>query len=129
MFTRRLFIKGLTALGIMAAGGDLPAHEPDHIAAHKHSSRHRQEVLSSGTCGCFFCLSVYAPDKIRDEEWIDDDESGMGQTARCPSCGIDSVIGSRSGYPVTQEFLSRMERHWFGCGLYSSDGCKRYTAK
>ena len=41
-------------------------------------------------------------------EWIDDD-----QTAMCPYCGIDSVIGSASGYPLTRDFLERMASHWF----------------
>jgi hypothetical protein len=37
----------------------------------------------------------------------------IGQTALCPKCGIDAVIGSKSGYPMTQEFLQAMEKHWF----------------
>jgi len=28
-------------------------------------------------------------------------------------CGIDSVIGSASGYPITTEFLESMNRRWF----------------
>jgi hypothetical protein len=42
-------------------------------------------------------------------EWTDD-----GQTALCPSCGVDSVIGDASGFPITVEFLTAMEAHWFG---------------
>jgi hypothetical protein len=34
-------------------------------------------------------------------------------TARCPRCGIDSVIGSASGYPITREFLQTMKSYWF----------------
>ncbi len=30
-----------------------------------------------------------------------------------PRCGIDSVIGSRSGFPLTPEFLAGMKQHWF----------------
>lgn len=43
-------------------------------------------------------------------------QTGEGQkvTALCPRCGIDSVIGSPSGYPVTPEFLGRTREHWFG---------------
>jgi len=41
-------------------------------------------------------------------EWIDD-----GQTALCPKCEIDSVIGTASGFPITHEFLMRMHEHWF----------------
>lgn len=47
-------------------------------------------------------------------EWIDVlDDSDIGQTAMCPYCGIDSVIGSASGFPITPEFLMRMRAYWF----------------
>jgi acetone carboxylase gamma subunit len=38
----------------------------------------------------------------------------MGTTALCPYCGIDSVIGDKSGFPITKEFLEKMYQHWFG---------------
>lgn len=77
------------------------------IAAHKHSSNHREELLSSENCGCFHCLKIYSPTEI--EDWIDENDS----CALCPNCGIDSVIGSKSGYPITTEFLRQMHQHWF----------------
>jgi hypothetical protein len=77
-----------------------------HIAAHAYSIRHRSSLRNSAKCGCFYCLSVFAPDEITD--WVDD-----GQTALCPKCGIDAVIGSDSGFPITREFLERMQNHWF----------------
>ncbi|WP_245197274.1 hypothetical protein [Labrys sp. LIt4] len=44
------------------------------------------------------------------EEWIDDSAG----TALCPECGIDSVIGSASGYPVDdRDFLEAMHELWF----------------
>jgi hypothetical protein len=85
--------------------------EPSSITAHKHSSRHRQEILESEQCGCFSCLAVFPPSEI--EEWVDTDEHEVGQTALCPKCGIDAVIGSKSSYPITKEFLQAMEEHWF----------------
>jgi hypothetical protein len=42
--------------------------------------------------------------------------STEGQTALCPKCGIDAVIGSASGYPISREFLAEMHRHWFDDG-------------
>jgi hypothetical protein len=78
----------------------------DIARAHRHSIRHRAEIEASGFCGCFHCLAVYGPDAI--SEWVDG-----GQTALCPRCGIDSVIGEASGFPVSAEFLARMNRHWF----------------
>jgi hypothetical protein len=92
---------------------------PNIEAAHRHSIRHRAELEASESCGCFFCLAIFPPAEIT--EWIDaprgtpaELEEALGQTALCPRCGIDSVIGSASGYPITAEFLRRMEAHWFG---------------
>jgi hypothetical protein len=78
----------------------------DIIAAHKHSSIHRGELAKSTICGCFYCMSIFPPSDI--VEWIDND-----LTAICPSCPVDSVIGSASGYPITKEFLQQMHDHWF----------------
>ncbi len=83
---------------------------PDYIDAHEHSSGHRKEILESKICGCFYCLAIFNPDEI--EDWVDEVD-GIGQTAICPKCHIDSVIGSFSGYPITEEFLKKMQQHWF----------------
>lgn len=78
----------------------------DLVAAHAHSSDHRVQVLASKACGCFYCRRTFSPEEIG--EWIDDD-----QTALCPKCGIDSVIGDRSGYQLSDEFLRAMRARWF----------------
>lgn len=83
---------------------------PEHIQAHKHSFKNRTEILNSEICGCFYCLAIFTPMSIL--EWTDD-KDGIGHTALCPECGIDSVIGSRSGYPITIEFLEMMQQYWF----------------
>lgn len=75
--------------------------------AHKHSLRNRREILASEWCGCCCCLAVFPPAEIT--WWIDGE-----QTAMCPHCLIDAVIGSASGYQLTAEFLTRMKSHWFG---------------
>lgn len=85
--------------------------EPDYIVAHKYSSNHRKDVLNSQICGCFYCLKIFKPNEISD--WIDENEKGTGQTALCPKCGIDSVIASNSGFPITSDFLEKMRTHWF----------------
>lgn len=78
----------------------------DHILAHTHCSGHRNELEKSDLCGCFYCLAIFPPSEIT--EWIDG-----GQTALCPKCPVDSVIGSASGYPITIDFLRRMHDYWF----------------
>jgi len=81
-------------------------NKPDILKAHKHSSRHRDELSKGQQCGCFFCLAIFEYKNITD--WCDDDN-----TALCPACGIDSVIGSESGFPVSRDFLTLMKRYWF----------------
>jgi hypothetical protein len=78
-------------------------------AAHQASSRHRAEIQKSKLCGCFHCRKLFPPSEIR--EWID--EGNGAETALCPRCGIDSVIGDASGYELTESFLSAMQKHWF----------------
>ena len=87
------------------------AFPSDVQAAHVHSSNHRAEIAGSTLCGCFYCCATFASAEI--VEWVDENPQGEGQTALCPRCGIDSVIGERSGFPITEEFLSIMNRHWF----------------
>jgi hypothetical protein len=77
-------------------------------SAHRHSSSHRDEIAASDLCGCFHCRKTFLPSEIRD--WITERDGGA--TARCPRCGIDSVIGSRAGFPLTKEFLQEMRRYF-----------------
>jgi hypothetical protein len=83
---------------------------PDYIRAHRHCGQHRDEILASSECGCFYCCAIFPTSEI--EEWVDDWD-GIGQTAICPRCGIDAVIGSESGYPIDISFLTEMKQHWF----------------
>jgi len=87
-------------------GITVPGTNQDHLRAHGHCRNNRDELSCSALCGCFYCLAIYSPTEIT--EWTDED-----QTAICARCGIDSVIGTTSGYPVTTEFLQRMHDHWF----------------
>jgi hypothetical protein len=84
----------------------------DYIAAHEHCIYHREEILSSKVCGCFYCLSIFPPSEINN--WIDiPADKNLGQTALCPRCEIDSVIGDKSGYPITKDFPKKMKEYWF----------------
>jgi len=83
---------------------------PDYVRAHSHSMHNRDEILSGEQCGCFYCGAIFPPMEVRD--WTDERED-VGQTALCPRCGIDAVIGSNSSYPITTEFLETMKTHWF----------------
>lgn len=78
----------------------------DNSAAHQASIYHRAQVMASEVCGCFYCRRTYPPAEIA--EWTDD-----GDTALCPRCGIDAVIGSASGFPITRDFLTWMRSIYF----------------
>jgi hypothetical protein len=75
-------------------------------AAKTHASQHRAEVESSGRCACFFCFRTFPPVAIK--AWTDKD-----QTALCPHCGVDSVLGSESGHRLDEGFLRKMHQHYF----------------
>lgn len=79
------------------------------VQAHQHSIRNREEITNSEMCGCFYCLAIFRPEDIS----IFIKERGGTETALCPQCGIDSVIGSASSYSITKEFLSQMYRYYF----------------
>lgn len=74
--------------------------------AHRFSSKNRKSLEDSSLCGCFYCLKIFSPAVI--EEWWDNEE-----TAVCPYCGIDSVIGDNSDFHITKEFLQEMHEAWF----------------
>lgn len=87
------------------------------LEAHRHASNHRAEIESSTTCGCFNCLQIFKPDAIIawtgwDEADLADLEHAQGQTALCPHCGSESVVGDASGYRIDMEFLNRMNQAW-----------------
>jgi hypothetical protein len=80
--------------------------DPTVLAAYLHATKHRSELQTSDKCGCFFCFRLFGFTDIT--KWID-----SNQTALCPRCGIDAVLGSSSGYVITDQFLRRMHLHWF----------------
>lgn len=79
--------------------------------AHQKSIRHRAEILASNQCGCFYCLAIFPATEIQD--WCDSQWHPEGATALCPYCGVDAVIGDASGYQITAEFLTDLNRRWF----------------
>ena len=81
----------------------------DILKAHKASFENGWLVKKSTKSGCFCCGKIFDPSEI--EEWVPD---RGGETAICPYCGIDSVLPDNAGYPITEEFLVRMHRYWFG---------------
>ena len=74
-------------------------------SAHSHSSHNREKIEISSQCGCFGCCRIFLSSEV--EDYIDD-----GETALCPYCGVDSVIGDASGIQLSEEFLHSMHKCW-----------------
>jgi hypothetical protein len=74
------------------------------IAAREHASRHRASLEAGERCGCFFCFRTFPPTAIK--AWIDGN-----QTALCPHCGIDAVLGAEQRIDIV--FLRQMHQHHF----------------
>lgn len=106
--------------GMVVKMNDL--NETDLIQAHRFCRNNRDMLKSDKVCGCFYCVSIFSPSEIN--RWIPEKRPAVtgkydkwiyeGYTAFCPYCGIDSVIGESSGYPITKNFLERMQKRWFG---------------
>ena len=72
-----------------------------------HSINHREEILGSKVCGCFYCKKIFKPQDII--VWIKDRDGA----ALCPFCSIDAVIGDASGYPINNDILEKMYKKYF----------------
>jgi hypothetical protein len=90
----------------------------DLVAAHSHSLSNQAEIEASKNCGCFFCMEIFPAEEI--SAWTtlqvptaEELEAGGALTAICPHCGSESVIGDKSGYPITAQFLNLMHQAWY----------------
>lgn len=64
----------------------------------------RDELLMSEFAACYDCLSEFSPADIR--AWCDN-----GQTALCPYCGLDFVIGFNGC--IDRDFLIQANKKKF----------------
>ena len=93
----------------------------DLLAAHRHTTKNRAEIEASRVCDCFYCQQTFAPADIVAWAGMDmshftnPDAAGAAadETALCPRCGSESVIGDKSGFPINPAFLTRMHEAWF----------------
>ena len=80
--------------------------------AHEFCSNNKSELERDQRCGCFYCKKIYRTSEIT--EWVvADTPIDRRGTAICPYCGVDSVIGESSGFSITEQFLSAMNKFWF----------------
>lgn len=77
-----------------------------YVAAKEQASRHRAHLEASGRCACFFCFKKFATSEIK--AWVD-----SNQTALCPHCGLDSVLGDAAEQRIDDTFLRKMHQHYY----------------
>jgi hypothetical protein len=88
------------------------------LAAYRAVSNNWVQIQGSKLCGCCSCVQMFPADEIvawtgLDMHNVDDPKAVDNQTALCPRCGSEAVIGDKSGYPINVQFLSRMNEAWF----------------
>jgi hypothetical protein len=102
------------------AGCNVPgtAMKNDLLVAYRFLSNNWRQVQASTMCGCCNCLQTFAPDDV--VAWtglsfddVDNEDAMNKQTAVCPHCGSESVLGNGSGFSVGPEFLLQMNEAWF----------------
>ncbi len=93
-------------------------HMNELLAAYRYVSNNWTQIQASQRCGCCSCLQIFPPDEIvawsgLDMNNIDDPQAIGNQTALCPRCGNEAVLGDKSGFPIQAGFLLRMNEAWF----------------
>jgi hypothetical protein len=88
------------------------------LAAHRHTTHNRAELEASALCGCCSCLETFPTQEIVAWTGLDmanfaNPDTASAETALCPRCGSEALIGDRSGYHLDPDFLSRMNQAWF----------------
>ena len=88
------------------------------LAAYRYTSSNWAQINASKVCGCCSCLQLFKPDEIvawtgLDMRNMNDPAAVDQQTAMCPRCGSEAVLGDKSGYPINTQFLGRMNEAWF----------------
>jgi hypothetical protein len=104
-----LFVAAAMLFAVMRTRID---REREASRLHRHTRANRMELEASEVCGCIACERIYFPSEI--VRWLDG-ESG-NETAVCPHCGIDAVVGSASGIPIMPGVLKRAHERWFLVG-------------
>ena len=69
---------------------------------------HRKQLLASQVAVCCYCLTEFSPSAVT--EWTDGEP--LGQTALCPHCGIDAVVGFNG--PVDAAWIAEAHARGFG---------------
>jgi len=88
------------------------------LTAYRYLSNNHEQIRASTTCGCCNCVQIFSPDEIvgwtgLDMTNFEDPKAIAQQTAMCPRCGSEAVLGDKSGFPPNPQFLAKMNEAWF----------------
>lgn len=72
----------------------------------KKAFRNKEYLEISKCCGCYHCAKKFVFTEI--VQYVDNEE-----TAICPYCGMDSVIGTEMGFNITTSFLEQLSLEIF----------------
>ncbi|RZL40427.1 MAG: cytoplasmic protein [Rubrivivax sp.] len=88
------------------------------LAAFRYTTNNWAQIGASKLCGCCHCVEIFTPEDI--VGWtgltmdnLTDPAAVNQQTAMCPRCGSEAVLGDGSGFPINANFLARMNEAWF----------------
>ena len=73
---------------------------------HSHTLRNRKEIEASDKCVFISCCEIFNASAV--EDFIDE-----GETALCPICGIDAVIGDCTGISMDTETVNELNKEFF----------------
>lgn len=77
-------------------------------AYHEHTFQNREEIEHSTMCGCASCCKVFPAKDV-----VNYYSDAHGDTAVCPECAVDAVIGDACGLPVNEQVMQQLARAWF----------------
>ena len=88
------------------------------LAAYRYVSNNWEQIEASKMCGCCNCTEIFPAEQIvawtgLDFDDVDNPDAVKQQTALCPKCGSEAVLGDKSGFPINTGFLARMNEAWF----------------
>lgn len=88
------------------------------LAAYHYTSNNHAQIEASQVCGCCRCVKLFKPEEI--VGWtgltvdnLNDPKAIAAQTAMCPHCGSEAVLGDQCGFPINSHFLARMNEAWY----------------
>jgi hypothetical protein len=99
------------------------------VAAYRYTTNNWSQLQDSKLCGCCNCVQIFPADEVvgwtgLDMNNADDPRAVEQQTAMCPRCGSEAVLGDKSGYPIHAQFLTQMNEAWFQQTLIRPTGPK-----